>query len=112
MKKDKSHRILRTVRYVTSLVGVGLLALSLPVSATDLKNGRELYLGHCAGCHGINGVSVAQQTPKLTSFELFSKTDENLFEVVRSGRDKMPPYFGILGDQDIHDVIDYVRTLH
>jgi cytochrome c6 len=81
-------------------------------AADDVGNGQRLYTIHCSGCHGANGISVMPDAPNLARLELFSRPDQDLMDTIRSGSDKMPPYLGILNDQEILDVVSYMRTLH
>lgn len=102
------------VRYTgrTLFLVFGLMAvLPLPVFAVDTGNGQRLYQLHCSGCHGDDGISVMKDAPNIASFELFSKPDQTLIDAIRSGKNVMPPYFGILNDSEILDVIGYLRTL-
>jgi len=104
-------RTARTARLVSLLVRIGLLAM-LPISAfaANVSNGQRLYAVHCAGCHGMDGVSVMPQAQNLARFELFTQPDQNLVDVIRTGRNLMPPYLGILKETDIIDVVSYLRT--
>jgi len=106
-----SKRVAGLVRWTLFMIRLGFLA-ALPVSvyAADASNGQKLYAVHCAGCHGVDGYSVMQQAPSLARFELFSQPDQNLADVIRSGRNMMPPYLGILKESDILDVVGYLRT--
>lgn len=92
--------------------GIGLFVLfPFEAFAADAGNGQKLYMTHCAGCHGSNGISVMPEAPNLASFELFNKPDQDLIDMMLSGSDRMPPYMGILNEGEILDVISYLRTL-
>jgi cytochrome c6 len=86
-----------------------LCGLSAPAIAADLVNGEKMYTTHCAGCHGSNGVSVTD-APSLAFGQVFTQTDFYLSEIMMSGGDRMPPYLGILNNQDVLDVITYMRS--
>jgi mono/diheme cytochrome c family protein len=87
-----------------------LLALSTQ-TVLAAGNGQQLYQKNCASCHGANGLGQMKGVPNLASFDVFSKPDQPLIEVIRSGRNTMPSFLGILNDREIRDVISYVRTL-
>jgi cytochrome c6 len=80
--------------------------------ADDVGNGQKLYMIHCSGCHGADGISVMPGAPNLARLDLFSQSDQDLADMIRSGSDKMPPYLGVLNDQEILDVVSYLRILH
>jgi mono/diheme cytochrome c family protein len=40
-----------------------------------------------------------------------SRTDDQLLQVIRNGKGGMPAWGAVLSDQEIHDVLKYVRTL-
>ncbi len=97
-----------------ALCGAGLLALSAgsgAARAADVIRGAQLYTVHCGGCHGPSGVPVMPDAPDFTRPDALLKPDTVLFQSIRSGRRGMPAYQGILKDQEILDVIAYLRTL-
>ena len=106
------NRIAKAGRRVLFLARLGLLAmLPMPVFAADADRGQKLYSVHCAGCHGVDGISVMSQAPNLASFELLTQPDQSLVDVIRDGRNTMPQYLGILKESEILDVVSYLRTL-
>jgi mono/diheme cytochrome c family protein len=108
------NRTARAAQRVFSVAGFGLLGL-MPLSAFamgDALHGQQLYQTHCAGCHGVDGVSTMPQAPHLARPEIFTQTDQQLTESIRNGGNTMPPFFGILRGNDFADVISYLRTFH
>lgn len=95
----------------TALAGL-LLALALPeAQAGNMMHGQQLYAMHCAACHGMRGEGVMPEAPKFRGGERLDQPDMMLMQSVRNGKNKMPPFFGILKDPDILDILSYVRTL-
>jgi len=91
---------------------LGVLSmLSQPALAAGLSNGQQLYSAHCAGCHGNNGISTMPGAPNFSRIKLLTESDESLIALVRSGRNMMPAYLGLLTDGEILSVINYVRSL-
>ena len=88
-----------------------LFILSQPALAAGLDNGQQLYFAHCAGCHGNNGISIMPDAPNFSPTKLLTQSDESLVDLVRSGRNMMPAYIGILNDREILSVINYIRGL-
>ncbi|HJV54105.1 MAG TPA: cytochrome c [Noviherbaspirillum sp.] len=113
MRKCNIEKLSRA-SLVLATLAVALLAASFStgVYAADHIKGRELYDRNCSACHGQGGQSVMPGTPNLARGEGVLKPDFTLLASIRTGRNAMPAYQGILSDRDIMDVIAYVRTLH
>lgn len=79
--------------------------------AMNLARGQQLYNLHCAACHGARGEGVMPDAPKFRLGERLEKPDMSLLQSVKTGQKSMPPFFGILQDAQILDVLAYVRTL-
>jgi cytochrome c oxidase cbb3-type subunit 3 len=83
--------------------------------AGDSSRGLALFLRNCAGCHGMDGRGGI--APEIGN-PIFQKaaTDEFIVRTIRSGRQgtAMPafqrPDAPAFSDQDIADVLAYVRT--
>ena len=90
-----------------------LLAMShVPqAAAMNLARGQQLYNLHCAACHGSRGEGVMPEAPKFRQGERLEQPDMILLQSVKTGKKSMPPFFGILQDAQILDVLAYVRTL-
>lgn len=88
-----------------------LVMLPHSALAGDPVNGQKLYLNHCAGCHGPNGLSTMPNAPNLARSERLNQSDPAIVGKIRSGINAMPPFLGILKDNEIYDVVSYVRTL-
>jgi cytochrome c6 len=80
--------------------------------AGDTINGGKLYAVHCVSCHGATGVNVMPDAPNFAQGEGLLKPDFVLLSSIKNGINAMPAYQGILSDQDILDVIVYLRTLY
>lgn len=85
---------------------------------TDLKHGKDLYEVRCALCHGKDGKGGKNLLGLNLKNPVVQKLldPEFLAQTVRDGREGTPmPPFGEDGvrlkDQDIADVVAYVRTL-
>jgi len=100
---------MRTFSVVLSTVL--LVAAVVPVRAADTNKGAQLYGLHCLGCHGRTGMSVMPGAPNLARGEGLMQPDLALLASIKTGKNAMPGYMGILKDRDILDVIAYMRTL-
>ncbi|MBS1197899.1 MAG: cytochrome c, class [Proteobacteria bacterium] len=86
-------------------------ALVQPALAANIVQGQQLYSMHCAACHGPRGEGVVPDAPKFRMGERLNQPDIVLMQSVKSGKKTMPPFFGILQDGQILDVLAFVRTL-
>ena len=103
------------MRWFPSFGIVACLALSFAGSqahAADTIKGKRLYDTHCVTCHGANGKANLPGAPDLNRPEALMRPDLLLLASIRSGKNAMPAFQGLLSDRDIMDVIAYVRTLH
>ena len=95
------------------------------VSLGDPEAGKEHYDMICIACHGPGGEGIeGLGKPFTTSTFLREKSDEELVEFIKVGRPAgdplnttgvdMPPKGGnpALTDEQIVDIIAYVRSLH
>lgn len=80
--------------------------------AADPNKGAEVYTMHCVSCHGVSGVGVIPGAPNFAQDEGLMSPDGTLFISIQSGKAAMPAYRGVLSDQDILNVIAYLRTLN
>lgn len=80
--------------------------------AAELTKGRENYLMYCADCHGTTGISVMPDAPSFAKNESLIKSDTDLLDSVNNGKNAMPLYRGILSDQEILDILFFIRTLN
>jgi cytochrome c6 len=90
---------------------VALIAAASSASAVDLARGQRLYNLHCAACHGMTGIPVMPEAPNLAMRERMNQPDVVLMQSLKMGKKNMPPFFGRLKDQELLDVIQYVRTM-
>ncbi len=87
------------------------------VSDTNsIKRGKIIYLDNCAACHGekIEGMKAEDagletDSPDLKQ-RLLSHTDGDFFWKIRNGRGDMPSFQDELSDNEIWNVINYIRS--
>lgn len=96
---------------ISIAAGLWLAAAVPSASAANMMNGQQLYNLHCSACHGMRGEGVAPEAPKFRLGERLDQPDMQLMMSVKTGKKTMPPFFGILKDTDILDILSYVRTL-
>ena len=102
-----------------------VLVTALKAQAADPEEGKKVYMQFCASCHGQSGKgdgpAAAALNPKPRDHTdrqyMSSLSDDQLFKVIKEGGASvgksplMPPWGPSLKDDQIKDVIAYVRTL-
>ncbi|MDE3188092.1 MAG: cytochrome c [Acidobacteriota bacterium] len=93
---------------------------SSQVEAQAMDKAKKLYAIDCALCHGDKGdgkTDVARDM-QLTLSDwtdpkvLAGKQDQELFDMIRKGKDKMPPEAeGRATDDEVKHLIKYIRSM-
>ena len=90
-----------------------------PVAVSDAskKAGLVLFTKNCASCHGKAGLGDGVKARSLKDFPgdfskpaFHAQSDGDLFYKTKFGRAEMPKYDGKLTDDDIWNMIVYMRT--
>ena len=110
------------VMAVVALLGVGGAGCdgnvgdSLPNTGTGgIQRGEQLYVEHCASCHGVDGEGAGGY-PSLITPHIAQQSAGKLFVLIKSGTGGAMPAFGTamddaMDDAEIMDVIAYLRTM-
>jgi cytochrome c oxidase cbb3-type subunit 3 len=115
---------LSVAMFIVTLCAV-IMGTVFEAHAADAEQGKKLYGQFCASCHGQSGkgdgAAAAALNPKPrdhTNKEYMSKmSDDEMLKVIKNGGASvgksplMPPWGGALKDDQIQDVIAYIRTL-
>jgi mono/diheme cytochrome c family protein len=98
--------------------GVGLKDLPAAAEAGDPISGREIYSNTCLRCHGIDGkgalgIKLVPPPADLSSPAVQNRLDGTLFRRIHEGKPNtaMGAWKHSLSDDEIWDVLAYVRTL-
>jgi cytochrome c6 len=106
---------LRGLRSV--LVVLFFAAPALTSSARAADDQAALFKAKCAACHGPDGsggtpTGKAMGTPDLRSDDVQKQTDAQLIDSTTNGKGKkMPAYKGKLTDDQIKQLVGYIREL-
>jgi len=91
---------------------VGFMVGARPALADDAE---ALYKSKCQVCHGPDGRgSAAGQKIGVKDFhspEVQKKSDGELFEATKQGKGKMPAYDKKLTDDQIKQLVQYIRSM-
>ena len=90
---------------------VFVFAIAVSARAGDMQKGREVYEMHCVACHGMDGYAVDMTIPSFANGDRMFLMDQEMLQSIRTGKNLMPAFRGLLSDQEIRDVITYLRTL-
>lgn len=100
------------MRTRTALVfALAMFSASASTLAANVSEGQRIYQMHCLGCHGVGGQSAIPTAPNFARSERLLQPDTALMMSIKAGKMTMPSFNGILRDQQILDVIAYLRTL-
>ena len=108
----------KTVRRLQLIVAVFVL-FSMGIAASTLAyaegaSGEATFKAKCVLCHGADGAGNTTlgkqlQAANLGSKEVQKKTDAEIRKTVHDGNGNMPPFGEQLSDDEITQVIKYVR---
>lgn len=104
---------------------VGLMTVCIPLAASQaqplspVEQGKVVYRGNCAGCHGFdgggNGPFAAGMSPAPTNFKtatVATLSDNTIQQAVLVGKGPvMRGYATILTASDLNALVLYLRTL-
>lgn len=84
----------------------------LPGTGTDdlRQIGQTVYMDNCASCHMEDGQGQLPNFPALDGNEFVMGDPQPVIEVVLHGRGAMPPFGGILTDEEVAGVVTYIRS--
>ena len=84
----------------------------------DPTKGKIIYATNCLICHGergkgdgVIGASLSPPPTDLTGSQARAKSDTDCRTVIREGRAAMPAWKTRLTDQDIQNLLAYIRSL-
>lgn len=91
-----------------------ILLLTACGPPTSGRTAAELYVDHCARCHGEDGRGDARQRPLAPALDLTRSTliarraRGALYRRIQQGQDSMPAFGHKLPQGDIELLVDYV----
>lgn len=105
---------MKLVRFVLIIFAALALAASSVAYAQDDQ--AAVYKSKCQVCHGPDGKGDTPAGKKLGAKdfhapEVAKMSDQELFDITKKGKDKMPGYEGKLTDDQIKSLIKYIRSL-
>lgn len=111
-------------RYAGSFIVLSLMALVVLQAGAEMPatadRGKTIYQTRCLECHGAEGrgdgekaLSLSPRPGSLVSAATSAKSDRDLFRTIQNGKPKtaMPAWKDVLTEEEIRDVLQYVRSL-
>jgi mono/diheme cytochrome c family protein len=84
---------------------------------TPAERGQRSFVRLCAGCHGADGRGTKQPGFKVPPRDLTDASlqtqlaDDDLKRTIRNGKGQMPAFGPLMPEQDLNDLVQFVRTL-
>jgi len=105
---SRQRNVPRALVLALSAVLIGVTGL---VQAADSLKGAKLYNERCANCHGSGGKPTMPGVPDFSRNQRLMQNDLALVKTISMGKGMMPAFQGVLTEQDIFNVVAYLRTL-
>jgi mono/diheme cytochrome c family protein len=128
--KTLKHLLLGSVLLVLSatlvaqnkawVVPANFKSMKNPIAVSDVstKAGQALFIKTCSPCHGKAGLGDGMKVKSLkvlpndlSKADFQNQTDGEHFYKTKTGRGEMPKYEGKLSDDDIWNIVNFMRTL-
>jgi mono/diheme cytochrome c family protein len=100
-------------------VGFRLVILAVALFFPTLSPAQTAppsYKAHCWACHGARGAGDTMlgrnmNLRPLGAPEAQNRSDDELFAIISKGKNRMPRYDRKLSKDQIHALVEYIRTL-
>jgi cytochrome c6 len=108
------NRSLARIACTSLCLFAGLFLTISPVRAQN--DAASVFKSKCAACHGADGTgnTPAGKSMKIRDFhsaDVQKQTDAELTEIITTGKSPMPGYKGKITDDQIKQLVGYVREL-
>lgn len=96
--------------------GFALVVALLFTPSARAQGGADLFKSKCAACHGSDGSAstAVGKSMKIRDFhspDVQKQTDAELTGIISTGKGAMPSYKGKLTDDQIKQLVGYIRDL-
>jgi len=105
----------RTGKIALILLAMALLSFACAGESREAlrrRAARQLFLRHCAQCHGADGEGRRigeMRSQNLKSERVRGLTDEALVEWIRRGGSEMPSFRSTLSEAEIRELVRFIR---
>lgn len=112
---------MKNTKLIFVAASVYISGLTMPAFAAE--TGEALYKTYCWQCHGMNADGMGTNIPDMAvqprdhtdSSGMKARSDQELFTAIKDGglaiskSVLMPPWEGVLTDDEIHELVRYLR---
>jgi cytochrome c oxidase cbb3-type subunit 3 len=114
--RDKQHKSLFITLLCTSLLAITTVCFAQQTRPNGGQGARDharrSFAARCAACHGLDGRGGEHAPAIVNTPAARARTDEALARIIRIGiPDKGMPSFHFLTNQQIDEIISYIRVL-
>jgi len=109
---------------ITALMVAVSTCLLIP-AVSQAETAADNYKTYCMQCHGMEGNGMGANIQDMSvqprdhtdAKSMGGRTDAELFKVIKEGglainkSSLMPPWDGVFTDDEIHDLVKYLRKL-
>ena len=107
MNRSKTKQLLAVILSA----GLGWLVLTGSAIAGNANAGLAHYNKHCVKCHGGNGQLRLANAANFDRREGLRQSNQKVFAHIKRSNTNCPSYAGILSDNQIIDVVAYLKRL-
>ncbi len=89
----------------------------VPSTETSVAAGKTKYTTFCVGCHGTSAkgdgpkARMLPHPPADLTRAVRSDSEGELFGIIENGYGSMPAWKSVLSEEDIWNILNYVKTL-
>lgn len=101
---------------LASLLSTSLVLASCSPQPTlevpeEYKKGQKFFHRICSNCHGSDAMGKQTKAPRLIDEDYLPENfpDADIQETIKNGTDKMPPQRNKVTDEEIAEIIKYLR---
>lgn len=116
---------MKIVKVIVAELCVAGLLLAWSIAVPAAEKAADNYRTYCTQCHGVHGngkgINVrdmsVQPRDHTDAKEMSARSDDDIYKVIRDGGVAinksvlMPPWGDIFSDEEIHDLVAYLREL-
>ncbi|GJL68868.1 MAG: hypothetical protein NPIRA06_15030 [Nitrospirales bacterium] len=105
--------------FVLLITAMGIIPLPPAFAEQEqAQSAKTLFLQYCQDCHGPQRDGrgalrpfLEQDPANLTSQMTQTKTDQELFSIIKKGRGEMHGWADTFTDKQVLDLVHYIRSL-
>jgi mono/diheme cytochrome c family protein len=119
LREKKSHSVIYSSTILTGFFATWMFLPTSIVRAKPVPDSAATsatFRTKCAMCHGQDGggseVGKSMNVPDLRSPVVQKLPDAQLAQIISDGKGGMPQFKNSLGEDQIHALVTYIRSLH